>query len=302
MMANDAPQAVLLTLLVCTLGRVKPLERLLHSLNAQTLKNFEVVIVDQNAEGFLDSTIQKFPALRINHLRTRPGLSHARNVGLAASSGRYIGFPDDDVWYRPSVVEEVLDIFRRNSKLNIITGRSIDPLGRGVTVTLPGEALITRENIFEAGNSNTIFIERMLAQSLNFDEGLGLGAASEFQSGEETDFLLRALGKGAAGWYFPDLTIFHDPIDNGAPLAERARRTTAYARGFGYLIRKYHYPPSYILGKIGKTALRGAWCLATGDFGGARLRLAWANGVLYGYSRGNPKLSIAVERAHAKKQ
>jgi glycosyltransferase involved in cell wall biosynthesis len=292
MMANDAPQAVLLTLLVCTLGRVKPLERLLQSLNAQTLKNFEVIIVDQNAEGFLDSTIQKFPALRINHLRSRPGLSHARNVGLAASSGRYIGFPDDDVWYRPTVVEEVLDTFRRNSKLNIITGRSIDPEGRGVTVTLPEEALITRENIFEAGNSNTIFIERMLAQSLNFDEGLGLGAESDFQSGEETDFLLRALGKGAAGWYFPELTIFHDPVDNGAPIAERARRTTAYARGFGYLIRKYRYPPPYILGKIAKTSLRGAWCVATGDFAGARLRIAWANGVLYGYSRGRPAFPV----------
>jgi glycosyltransferase involved in cell wall biosynthesis len=292
MMANDAPQAILLTLLICTLGRVKPLERLLQSLNAQTLKNFEVIIVDQNPEGFLDATIEKFPALRIKHLRSRPGLSHARNVGLAASSGRYIGFPDDDVWYRPTVVQEVLDTFRRNSKLNIITGRSIDPEGRGVTVTLPEEALITRENIFEAGNSNTIFIERMLAQSLNFDEGLGLGSASDFQSGEETDFLLRALGKGAAGWYFPELTIFHDPVDNGAPIAERARRTTAYARGFGYLIRKYRYPPPYILGKIAKTSLRGAWCVVTGDLVGARLRLAWANGVLYGYSRGRPTFPV----------
>ena len=292
MMANDAPQAVLLTLLVCTLGRVKPLERLLRSLNAQTRKNFEVIIVDQNPEGFLDATIQKFPALRIKHLRSRPGLSRARNVGLAASSGRYVGFPDDDVWYRPTVVEEVLDTFRRNSKLNIITGRSIDPEGRGVTVTLSEEALITRENIFEAGNSNTIFVERMLAQSLNFDEGLGLGAASDFQSGEETDFLLRALGKGAAGWYFPELTIYHDPIDDGAPIAERARRTTAYGRGFGYLIRKYRYPPPYILGKIAKTSLRGAWCVATGDFAGARLRMAWANGVLYGYSRGRPAFPV----------
>ncbi len=302
MMPNDEPPRVFLTLLIGTLGRVKPLERLLNSLTAQTLKNFEVVIVDQNPEGFLDPTIEKFRELRICHLHSRPGLSRARNIGLAASSGRYVGFPDDDVWYRPTVVEEVSDTFRRNPKLSAIAGRSIDPEGRPVTVSLPREAQITRENIFEAANSNTIFIERSIAQSLKFDEGLGLGAASDFQSGEETDFLLRALEKGVAGWYFPELTIFHDPIDNGVPIAERARRAMAYGRGFGYLIRKHRYPPPYILGKLARTSARGAWCLATGDLEGARLRLAWANGVVYGYSKGKPKLSIAAERAHAKKQ
>ncbi|WP_045837995.1 glycosyltransferase family 2 protein [Hyphomicrobium sp. 99] len=301
-MANDEQPRVFLTLLVCTLGRVEPLERLLSSLTAQTLKNFEVIIVDQNPEGSLDPTIQKFPELRIKHLRSRPGLSRARNIGLSASSGRYVGFPDDDVWYRPTVVEEVFDTFRRNPKLSAITGRLIDPEGHPVTVYLPGEAQITRENIFEAANSNTIFIECALAQSLRFDEGLGLGAASEFQSGEETDFLLRALERGVAGWYFPELTIFHDAVDNGTPFAERARRATAYARGFGYVIRRHRYPPSYILGKIARTSLRGALCVATGDLDGARLRLAWTNGVLYGYSKGKPKLPVAAERIHGKKK
>lgn len=300
MMANDEPPRVFLTLLVCTLGRASRLERLLNSLAAQTSKNFEVIIVDQNPVGFLDPTIHKFPELRISHLRSRPGLSRGRNIGLSASSGRYIGFPHDDVWFERTTIEEVIDTFRRNPKLSAITGQFVDPEGQPLTSNLPGEAQITREKIFEAGNSGTVFIERAVAQALKFDEAIGPGASTDFQSGEETDFLLRALESNVAGWYFPKLTIFHDAIDTSAPLVERTRRATAHARGFGYLMRKHRYPLPYILGKVSRMTMRGAWCVATGDLEGARLKFAWANGVLYGYSKGKPKPSLAAERARAK--
>jgi len=300
MMANDEPPRIFLTLLVCTLGRASSLERLLNSLAAQTSRNFEVIIVDQNPVGVLDPSIHEFPELRITHLRSRPGLSRARNIGLSASSGRYIGFPHDDVWFEPTVVEEVIDTFRRNPKLSAITGQFVDAAGHPLTANLPGEAQITRENIFEAGNAATVFIERAAAQALRFDEALGPGAPTDFQSGEETDFLLRALESGVASWYFPKLMIFHDPVDTAAPLTERTRRATAHARGFGYLMRKHRYPLPYILGKVARTTLGAAWCVTTGDLEGARLKLSWANGVLYGYSKGRPKPVVATKRARAK--
>ena len=40
----------------------------------------------------------------IRHLRSSPGLSHARNVGLAAATGEVLAFPDDDCWYSPDLL------------------------------------------------------------------------------------------------------------------------------------------------------------------------------------------------------
>ena len=46
-----------ITLITSTLGRHEPLTRLLRSLEQQTFKNFEIIIVDQNPTGFLDNTL-----------------------------------------------------------------------------------------------------------------------------------------------------------------------------------------------------------------------------------------------------
>src|SRR5262249_37414490 len=118
------------SLIVCTIGRTDVLTRLLDSLACQRLKAFEIIIVDQNPEGFLDPIIEPFKAqLAIRHVRTDKGLSRARNVGIRLSSGDYLSFPDDDCWYGPDVLACVARQFEEQPDRDLILGRTVDQHG-----------------------------------------------------------------------------------------------------------------------------------------------------------------------------
>src|SRR5882724_3254503 len=79
------------SLIVCTLGRQDQLRRLFASLAVQSFRDFEVIVVDQNEGGFLDEIIAAYrPRLEIIHVAAAPGLSGARNVGLAHASGQIV--------------------------------------------------------------------------------------------------------------------------------------------------------------------------------------------------------------------
>src|SRR5882672_6242686 len=97
-----------ISLILSTVGRTEELARFLEHLDRQTYRSFELLIVDQNPEGILDSLVrqhrERFPLL---HLRSEQGLSHARNVGLQHFSGDVVAFPDDDCWYGPDTLEKI---------------------------------------------------------------------------------------------------------------------------------------------------------------------------------------------------
>ena|SRR5208337_53067 len=89
----------MISLVVATVDRVAELERLFVSLDAQSYRDFEVIVVDQNPDDRLLPVLQQHTDLAILHLRSGRGLSHARNVGLLAAQGDILAVPDDDCWY-----------------------------------------------------------------------------------------------------------------------------------------------------------------------------------------------------------
>ena len=85
---------------LATVGRVQEVGAFLDSLTRQTFGDFSVVLVDQNADGRLDALMADYAnRLSIKRVASAPGLSKARNVGLAHARGDVIGFPDDDCVY-----------------------------------------------------------------------------------------------------------------------------------------------------------------------------------------------------------
>ena len=105
----------------------------------------------------------------------------------------------------------------------------------------------------------TLFVRRSVIDAgLKFNEELGVGASSPFQSGEETAFLLDAIGKGWRGKYFPDLVVYHDQVGETDP--SRARK---YARGFGRLLALYKYPRPYVAICLMRPTLRALLGLAS---------------------------------------
>ena len=112
---------------MATLGRTLEIERFVASLDTQTHYDFELIVVDQNPDDrilpFLQPYRTRFPIL---HLHSEKGTSRARNVGLEHVKGDVVGFPDDDCWYPPDLLERVSEYLREHPDLDGITGRVTD--------------------------------------------------------------------------------------------------------------------------------------------------------------------------------
>lgn len=281
----SAPPRV--SLLVCTRGRSAQLERLFDSLVVQTCGDFEVVLVDQNEPGTLDPIVARYrDRLAIDHARSAPGLSLARNVGLARCRGALIAFPDDDCWYPAGLVAEVVRLFAEHPEADAVTGRTLDATGReSLGAFLAADQAVDRRNVWFSGNSNGLFVRRAAARAVGgFDETLGVGAATPFRSGEETDFLLRLLGQGRGVVFRHGLVVHHDQVAE----AGRHKRAADYARGFGRVLRLHRYGLPYLAFRLARFTASGGRALLRRDTGTARDKALWAIGTMAGYCAGPP--------------
>ena len=230
------------SLILPTKDRSQEADRFIRSLADQDYDDFELIIVDQNGDDRLQSILAESQIRsRITYLRCEPGLSHARNVGIASATGDIVGFPDDDCWYPDGLLARVVSEFESHPWVAGFTGRSEDGQGRasgGSFSRFRGRVDIG--NVWNKGISYTIFLRSLVCAAVGpFDEGLGVGAHTRFSSGEETDYLIRAVKLGFNIQYLADLVVFHpNPI-----LYDRNHRRKAfrYGAGMGRVLSKHRY-------------------------------------------------------------
>ena len=237
------------TLIVATLGRSVEVTRLFESFLKQSYKNFEVIVVDQNPDNrVFDIYTQYKTRMSIQYIHTnQKGLSHARNLGLRCNLSDIIAFPDDDCWYPDDILEKVNRIFEETD-VDCVTGRPVDS-DRKLLVNnfLNDNTVLNFRNVWRGGISFTIFMQRKVVQSVGlFDEKLGVGAGTPYGSGEETDYLIRALVQNYTIKYTPDLVIFH-PRKTAKGDVKEFNRALLYGGGMGYVLNKHNYPVSFKL-------------------------------------------------------
>jgi glycosyltransferase involved in cell wall biosynthesis len=231
------------SLLLATVGRTRELHRFLQSLVDQTWRDFEVIVIDQNADDRIAEVLDQYSGkLLLQHVRSLRGHSKAFNAGLQRIRGEIIAFPDDDCWYGSDVLERVARFFRGNPQWNGLTGREVVEPGFSSGArwdSRPGR--VTRRNIWRRAITFSIFLRRSAVDCARFDESLGVGASTPWGAGEETDFLLRAIERGHAIHYDPSLGIWHQgrsgPYD--PQIYAKARY---YGMGIGRVLRKHRYP------------------------------------------------------------
>lgn len=230
------------SLIVATIGRTLELEKLLGSLATQSHPDFEVLVVDQNVSDDLGSMVSKYSKIMtIRWLRSKPGLSRARNVGLKQATGEIVCFPDDDCWYPKDLLRSVHSKFVADSGIGGVTGLPVNPAGRPLYGNWSKKAQnVNTLNVWACAISITIFLSRQLVEDVaDFDETLGAGA--EWFSGEETDYLIRAISKGYRILYDPKITCIH-PDGLAAYTKESVLKMRKYNTGFGHVLRKHKTP------------------------------------------------------------
>lgn len=103
------------SVVVATYRRDSDLERALASLAEQNYPNIEIVLVDDNGneewnlkvEQVVQSFRRTYPNAVLNCIvnKANQGSAETRNIGIAASNGKYITFLDDDDIYLPQKIQ-----------------------------------------------------------------------------------------------------------------------------------------------------------------------------------------------------
>ena len=234
-------QGVLFSLIVPTLKRRDDVERLLSSLAAQTCRDFEVIIVDQNADDLLGDICRKFAdRLPLRHVKAESrGAACARNRGFGFASGAIINFPDDDCEFTPDLLAQVASRFHESPDLDGLFARAIDPVSGVSSVTKfdTRSQWVTPGNLYRTTVEFTMFVRRRVFDDVGMlDESFGPG--TYYGAEEGADFVLRALYKKKRFFYDPSLLVHHAQKVARYD-ADELKRALSYGRGFGRMSAKH---------------------------------------------------------------
>lgn len=127
------------------------LPRCMESLLGQTYPEIEIILVD---DGSTDKTPQICDSYEREHVNVRVihkengGPSSARNAGVAAARGDFIGYVDGDDWVEPQMYEKMLEAcLEKDADAAICTYRQV---GRGA------EQIHPTGNVLELGRDEAL--------------------------------------------------------------------------------------------------------------------------------------------------
>lgn len=251
--------------LICgTAGRTFELSRMLHSLAAQSFQDFELLLIDQNSDSRVVKVIDSLPKkISVSRIGASPGLCRALNLGIERAKGSIVGFPDDDCWYPPDLLQKLADLFGEHSEWDGITMPTADERGvSSISRWAKSPGRLTPSNLGLRGCSTSIFYRRNVCTRVGtFDETVG-GGTSLLSPGSDMDYLHRAVRTGFHIEYQPQLVIGHPQTLPRGPLDDtRRRKRYSYGFGEGEIARKYSLPlwyPAAIIGFPLGRAIRNA--------------------------------------------
>lgn len=89
----------------------KYLRKCLDSLVKQTLKDLEIIIVNDgskdNSQVIIDEYTERFPKRVRAFIKENGGQSSARNFGITQAKGKYVGFVDSDDYVNPTMYQKL---------------------------------------------------------------------------------------------------------------------------------------------------------------------------------------------------
>ncbi|WOP20095.1 hypothetical protein [Raineyella sp. LH-20] len=257
-----------LAFVITTLGRIAPLGRLLDGLVPQLTAGDQVVIVAQDhvdevrrlvadrqpvadrqsggdsVAGDPTSTEGRpaDAAPRIVVVTSGRGAARGRNVGVEHVVGDpVLQFPNDTS-EAPEGFAAALRGLAPHLGVGAITFR--DEHGPKFVLPAPGTPL-DRWNVWSVMEVGVLVRRSVFLAAGGFDPEIGSGAATPWQAGEVTDFLLRAMDRGLTGdfvWAPSDVAIAGVGEATGLSPAEHRRKVRAYSRGTSRVLGRWSYP------------------------------------------------------------
>jgi glycosyltransferase involved in cell wall biosynthesis len=109
----------LVSVIIPTYNRGWILKEAIESVQSQTYKNFELIIVDDGSTDNTQDILEKFKEELIVIRQTNKGVSAARNKGVVFSRGTFISFLDSDDLWKPEKLANQVAFFVSNPEIHI---------------------------------------------------------------------------------------------------------------------------------------------------------------------------------------
>lgn len=128
-MAHKATRTPKVSLIIPAYNVDRYIGRAIESLQRQTLKDFELLVVDDGSTDRTGQVADKCAErdIRIEVIHTEnQGAPAARNTALDRARGEYIHFIDGDDWVEPNMLQDLVDIADKENLDMLIAGFYID--------------------------------------------------------------------------------------------------------------------------------------------------------------------------------
>ena len=114
----------LVSVIIPSYNRRDTIVMAIHSVQIQTYKNLEIIVVDDGSTDDTMEIINKIrnqdPRLFLFQHEKNKGANAARNTGIGKAHGEYIAFLDSDDEWLPNKISKQLNVFNSNSNVDIV--------------------------------------------------------------------------------------------------------------------------------------------------------------------------------------
>lgn len=117
-----------LDVIIATKERANEVRKCVGSLIRQSFLPTNLIIVDASDKNELEERLKKELSntkIKLKYIKSKPGLTYQRNLGVKNSLSSFVLFLDDDVILNPNYIQEVINVFANDSEIKIggITGK-----------------------------------------------------------------------------------------------------------------------------------------------------------------------------------
>lgn len=209
-----------LSVIIPNYNGIQYMKGCLESLEKQTMKEFETIVVDNGSQdGSIEFIEKEYPWVRIVPLKENYGFCGAVNIGIREAKTDYVLLLNNDTEAEPEFVEQLYQGIRQKS--NAFSGGAmmvqfhdrnrIDDAGDEYSALgwayargkgKPVEKYEKEKKVFSACAGAAIYRKKLIQELGYLDE-------EHFAYLEDMDLGYRARIAGYENWYFPKAKVYH---------------------------------------------------------------------------------------------
>ena len=201
------------SIIVPVYNRPDEVDELLQSLCEQTVKDFEVLIIEDGSVKPCKDVCDKYASILDLHYyaKENSGPGQSRNYGAERANGEYVIILDSDVVLPASYLQAVEDELKQNPCEAFggpdATHPSFTPIQKAISYSMT--SFFTTGGIRGGKAKLDKFYPRSFNMGIRRDVYLQLGGFTKMRFGEDIDFSYRIVEAGYMPRLFPEAWVWH---------------------------------------------------------------------------------------------